>query len=128
SEGALSEDISHPDHFWRLIHDAQNIPLAFIQATPVNLPHPDADPKRQGEIKRLYVRQSAQGKGLGKRLLTAALNYLSETYPSAPQWLGVWSENHKARTLYAAYGFEKVGEYGFPVGDTIDLEFILRRA
>lgn len=127
SEAALAAEIADPDHFFRLIYDEQNTPLAYIQACPVSLPHPDADPRNQGEIKRLYVRQSAQGAGLGKRLLTEALKHLSEKYPSAPQWLGVWSENHRARTLYAAYGFEKVGEYGFPVGDTIDLEYILRR-
>jgi ribosomal protein S18 acetylase RimI-like enzyme len=40
----------------------------------------------------------------------------------------VWSENFGAQRFYARYGFEKAGEYLFPVGDTHDLEFILRRA
>lgn len=127
SEAALAAEVADPDHFWRLIYGEDNTPLAFIQASPVSLPHADADPNHHGEIKRLYVRQSAQGEGLGRRLLTEALDYLSEKYPSAPQWIGVWSENHKAQAIYAARGFEKVGEYGFPVGDTIDLEYILRR-
>jgi ribosomal protein S18 acetylase RimI-like enzyme len=39
----------------------------------------------------------------------------------------VWSENFGAQRFYARYGFEKAGEYLFPVGDTNDLEFILRR-
>ncbi len=43
-------------------------------------------------------------------------------------WIGVWSENHGAQRFYAREGFEKVGEYGFPVGGTVDREFILRRS
>jgi ribosomal protein S18 acetylase RimI-like enzyme len=42
-------------------------------------------------------------------------------------WIGVWSENHGAQRFYARQGFEKVGEYGFAVGSTVDREFILRR-
>ncbi|OYX79912.1 MAG: GNAT family N-acetyltransferase, partial [Brevundimonas sp. 32-68-21] len=33
----------------------------------------------------------------------------------------------KAQRLYAAYGFEKAGEYEYPVGAWRDHEFILRR-
>jgi ribosomal protein S18 acetylase RimI-like enzyme len=42
-------------------------------------------------------------------------------------WIGVWSENLGAQRFYARRGFQKVGEYGFHVGRTIDREFILRR-
>ena len=44
-----------------------------------------------------------------------------------PVWIGVWSENHKARRFYGRYGFEKCGEYDFAVGETRDHEFILMR-
>ena len=37
------------------------------------------------------------------------------------------STNAKAQKLYAAYGFEKAGEYQYPVGAWMDDEFILRR-
>jgi ribosomal protein S18 acetylase RimI-like enzyme len=39
----------------------------------------------------------------------------------------VWSENFGAQRFYGRYGFEKVGEYGFRVGNTVDHEFILKR-
>ena len=41
--------------------------------------------------------------------------------------IGVWSGNLKAQKLYAAYGFEKAGDYQYPVGRWLDDEFILRR-
>ena len=40
---------------------------------------------------------------------------------------GVWSGNLKAQKLYQAHGFEKAGEYEYPVGAWRDHEFILRR-
>ena len=39
----------------------------------------------------------------------------------------MWSENFGAQRFYGREGFEKVGEYGFRVGATVDHEFILRR-
>jgi ribosomal protein S18 acetylase RimI-like enzyme len=44
-----------------------------------------------------------------------------------PIYIGVWSENYGAQRFYWRYGFNKVGEYGFRVGGTVDHEFILKR-
>jgi len=123
----LAEEIEEEDQFWRLVRDHMGRAVAYIQAGPVSLPHPDADPAIHGEIKRLYVRREAQGSGLGTRLLELGLTFLKARYGNAPQWVGVWSENHKAQALYERYGFARVGDYGFKVGDTTDFEFILRR-
>lgn len=70
---------------------------------------------------------SQQGKGLGRKLMAIALDYLNSRYRKEPQWLGVWSENLRAQALHRSYGFEKVGEYEFEVGNTRDREFIFRR-
>lgn len=100
--------------------------LGYAHVGPTKLPHPDARPD-DGELYQLYVRNEAQGLKLGARLLAVALDYLAETRPG-PAWLGVWSGNLRAQAIYAATGFEKVGEYDFPVGDWLDREFIYRRA
>ena len=42
-------------------------------------------------------------------------------------YVGVYSENFRAQELYRRYGFEKVGEYRFMVGNHADLEWIMRR-
>ena len=98
--------------------------IGYAQAGPCALPHPDVTPGC-GELKRLYVLKSTQGGGLGGRLLTASLDWLQT--PGRRLWIGVWSENLGAQRLYGRYGFEKVGEYEFPVGEIRDQEFILRR-
>lgn len=99
--------------------------LAFANAGPNGLPHRDARPSHM-ELRRLYVSKTAQGLGLGTKLLTLSLDWM-EANTDGPLWIGVWSGNDKAQRLYAAYDFEKVGEYDYPVGAWRDHEFILRR-
>ena len=94
-------------------------------AGPCDLPHDDVTPAC-GELKRLYLLKAHQGGGLGSRLLATVLAWLERDGPR-PLWIGVWSENFGAQRLYGRLGFEKVGEYVFPVGETRDQEFILRR-
>jgi GNAT superfamily N-acetyltransferase len=106
---------------WIAEHEGEAV--AYAYAGPCALPHPDVTPEC-GELKRLYLLKSVQGLGLGARLLDAALEHL--TRPDRRLWIGVWSENRRAQRLYERRGFKKVGEYLFPVGETLDREFILR--
>ena len=99
--------------------------VGYALAGPCALPHRDVT-AACGELKRIYFLKAWQGGGLGGRLFDGAIAWLqAEGYSSL--WVGVWSQNHGAQRFYVRRGFEKVGEYGFPVGGTIDLEFILRR-
>lgn len=99
--------------------------LGFANAGPNTLPHPEGRPTH-AELRRLYITKRAQGTGLGRRLLETALAWMS-AHTDGPLWIGVWSGNLKAQKLYAAYGFEKAGEYKYPVGSWYDDELILRR-
>ncbi|MGZ6015289.1 MAG: N-acetyltransferase family protein [Phenylobacterium sp.] len=105
--------------------EADGRAIGYALAGPCGLPHADVTP-RCGELKRIYMRKGAQGGGLGLRLFNEIMAWL-ETEGRHPVWLGVWSENHGAQRFYARQGFEKVGEYGFAVGSTVDHEYILRR-
>jgi ribosomal protein S18 acetylase RimI-like enzyme len=103
----------------------QEEPIGYAVVGPCKLPVENLEPTA-GEVQELYVRSDYHGHQLGTRLLTTALEWLAaERF--APLYVGVWSENLGAQRLYQRFGFEKVGEYGFPVGDHIDHEFILKR-
>ncbi|MDI7773875.1 GNAT family N-acetyltransferase [Asticcacaulis sp. EMRT-3] len=128
AEPVLAAAIADPAQDWRMGFDDDGRAAAYLQCGPVNLPHPEADPAREGELKRLYIHSDFQGRGLGRRLLGVALDLITQRYGRAAQWIGVWSENHKAQALYRSVGFEKVGDYQFSVGKTLDDEFILRRS
>ena len=107
------------------VADRDGALLAFANVGPNGLPHPEASPGNM-ELRRLYVGKTAQGLGLGTKLLALSLEWM-QANTNGPLWIGVWSGNLKAQKLYAAYGFEKAGEYDYPVGAWNDHEFILRR-
>jgi GNAT superfamily N-acetyltransferase len=106
--------------------EADGAAIGYALAGPCGLPHSDITPEC-GELKRIYMRKSWQGGGLGVRLFAETLAWLqAEGRPTV--WLGVWSENHGAQRFYERQGFAKVGEYGFAVGSIVDREYIFRRA
>ncbi|HVR81246.1 MAG TPA: GNAT family N-acetyltransferase [Luteimonas sp.] len=108
---------------WLLEDDNEAVGHAL--AGPCGLPHPEVMPD-DGELKRLYVLSDAQNGGWGSRLFQATLDWLEREGPRT-LWISVWSENFGAQRFYARHGFEKVGEYEFPVGRVRDREFMFRR-
>ncbi|MDO1560055.1 GNAT family N-acetyltransferase [Brevundimonas sp. 2R-24] len=122
--GPVLETLLDPKEMWWAAEDQGRI-LAFAHVGSARLPHPDLTPEHS-ELKRLYVDRDAQGLGLGRALLETALEWM-DAHTTGPEWIGVWSGNLKAQRLYAHYGFEKAGEYDYPVGRWLDHEFILRR-
>jgi ribosomal protein S18 acetylase RimI-like enzyme len=99
-------------------------PVGFALAGYCKLPVQNLEPNA-GELRQLYVLRTHQNQRLGAKLFDAALAWMEQHY--SPLYIGVWSENYGAQRFYGRYGFTKVGEYGFPVGKTVDHEFILKR-
>lgn len=99
--------------------------IGFIGVGTCKLPVQNLE-ATAGEVQQLYVLAEYHNLRLGTRLMDAGLDWL-ELQGRAPIYVGVWSENYGAQRFYGRYGFSKVGEYGFPVGSTIDREFILKR-
>ena len=106
--------------------EADGRALGYALAGPATLPHPDLR-AGDGELKRLYVDSSLQNGGWGAKLFAETLAWLERDGPRT-LWISVWSENFGAQRFYARHGFEKAGEYEFPVGRQRDREFIFRRA
>lgn len=126
SSDAVTNEMTSSRNFWQMILSEDGRPAAYLECVPGHLPHPECSAEH-GEIKRIYVLKSHQGKGVGHQLMQISLKHFADRYANAPQWVGVWSENQRAQQLYQAYGFQKVGEYTFPVGDTEDRDFIFCR-
>jgi ribosomal protein S18 acetylase RimI-like enzyme len=100
------------------VAEVDGVLAGYATAGPMTLPHPDAGPQDR-ELYRLYVLHDFHGTGAAAALMDAVINKV--------QWLGVWSGNLRAQRFYARYGFQKAGEYDYPVGRTIDREFILQK-
>lgn len=97
--------------------------VGYAVAGPCSLPAPDM-PENSGELSRLYLRKSAQGGGLGARLLETALEFLRDRFEHV--YLSVYAENTVAQRLYERYGFVKVHDYFYRVGDHLDPEWIMK--
>lgn len=109
---------------WMARHrDGRNI--GFLLVGPCKLPVQDLE-SAAGEIQQLYVLAEHHNLRLGTQLMNLGIEWL-ESQRKLPIYVGVWSENYGAQRFYGRYGFNKVGEYGFPVGKTVDHEFIMKR-
>lgn len=113
------------DDAWRIwiAESAPGEAVGFAVAGPCGLPVPDM-PENSGELSRLYILKSHQGGGLGTRMLEPMLKYLRARFEHI--YLSVYSENYGAQKLYQRYGFEKIADYFFMVGDHADPEWIMQ--
>ena len=82
------------------------------------------------ELQRLYVETELHGRGVGRALLTAALEH--PRLADAPRiHLQVWEQNERAVRLYESAGFRRAGTKTFTIGsDEVveDLVMVLDRA
>ncbi len=124
SEASVASELADPALQSWVVEEAGRL-IGYAKVGPCKLPHPEASADH-GELYQLYVLREAQGMKLGKQLLELCLDHLAATRPG-PVWLGVWSGNDKAQSVYLANGFEKVGDYRFKVGSWYDEEYIFRR-
>ena len=70
------------------------------------------------ELKRLYILEEFQGRGVAQKLMDFFLAYATE-YNFKAVWLGVWEDNFRAQKFYGKYGFADSGHtHDFPIGNT----------
>jgi ribosomal protein S18 acetylase RimI-like enzyme len=122
---AWSRALCNPQRAIWVASLADTTAIGFIAVGDCKLPVANREPTA-GEIQQLYVLAKYHNLRLGSRLMDLGLQWL-EAHHHEPIYIGVWSENLGAQRFYARYGFKHVGEYGFPVGTTVDREFILKR-
>ena len=101
--------------------------VAFLIVGQLDVPHPELCIGKDGQIEFLCVRRDRQSQGLGRQLMTVALSWMEDRFPTRPVWLTTLACNLKSQKLYMHYGFTKVGEYYSNVGETKRHLFIMRR-
>ncbi len=116
-------DLNDPDVEVRICLSGKRI-IAYCKIGPCKLEMGEA-PQPALELHRVYVSQARQGVGVGRILLTWAIDRARERQAKS-LFLGVWQGNERAIALYKSRGFEIVGTHHFPVGDTVDDEYTMR--
>lgn len=78
------------------------------------------------ELKQLYTDPALTGHGIGAALMDWALEE-GRSRGADEMQLSVWSGNHGAQRFYERYGFAKVADITFLVGEQVDEEFLFAR-
>ena len=78
------------------------------------------------ELRQLYTDPDATGQGIGARLMDWSLEEARRCGADEIQ-LSVYSENLGAQKFYERYGFEKIADIHFMVGQQRDGEFLFAR-
>ncbi len=108
-----------------LVAEADGILVGYAAFGPVDLPEVDAEPADRA-LRRLYVDAAWQGRGVGRRLLDAALEH-PELRGARRIYITVWEENRRAQRLYERLGFRRVGTTRFAIGAEVVEDLILAR-
>jgi ribosomal protein S18 acetylase RimI-like enzyme len=125
SEEATAALIADPDGAMQ-VAERDGEPLAFCKIG-YKCGWPDqARGQRVMELKQLYAAASATGTGVGSALMDWAMAALAAAGADEVQ-LSVYSGNHGAQRFYRRYGFEKVADVTFKVGEQIDDEYLFSK-
>jgi ribosomal protein S18 acetylase RimI-like enzyme len=119
SEAAIAAEMEDPRVAYRVVEADRRL-IGYCKLGPVKVPVEPAEPAL--ELRQLYLRQSAQGRGLGDALMAWALEE-ARARGARLCYLSVYSENQRAQRFYRRHGFQHGGEYRFMVGEQADREF-----
>lgn len=122
SETAIAREIADPERLYYLAEQDARLVGYCKLGIPSTLPkHTDA--VAPIEIKQLYTASDMTGQGIGAKLMDWALAEARARAADEIQ-LSVWSGNHDGQRFYARYGFRKVADIHFRVGEQLDDEFL----
>lgn len=125
SEAAVAARLADPRRRYRLAVAGERL-LGYCQIG-LTCGFPDhARGSRVMELKQLYTAADATGMGIGKALTDWAMDTFAQAGADEVQ-LSVWSGNDGAHRFYARYGFEKVADITFRVGEQLDEEFLFAK-
>jgi ribosomal protein S18 acetylase RimI-like enzyme len=112
-----------------LVAEADGTLVGYVQFGDVGIPEVEVQPGDQG-LQRIYVDAALQGRGLGRRLMNAALEH-PRLKGASRVFLTVWEKNERAVRLYESLGFQRFGTTIVTIGSTEvgeDLVMLLDRA
>jgi diamine N-acetyltransferase len=116
-----------------LVDPATTFLIAEVDGQPVGYARLKQGPapacvtaNRPIEIIRFYSIKELIGHGVGAALMTASLEE-ARRLGCDVAWLDVWEKNPRAIAFYTKWGFVKVGEQGFQLGDDLQNDWLMAR-
>ncbi len=125
SEQAIAQELANPDRLYRLA-EADGELLGYCKIGFSCGFREEARGKRVMELKQLYTASAATGQGIGAALMDWAMAEFRARGADEVQ-LSVFAYNDGAHRFYQRYGFEKVADITFQVGEQHDPEFLFAK-
>ncbi len=123
SEETIAREIADPKFVHHLAQD--NDGLAGFCKIGLESPYgAHSDARNAIALGQLYTSAGRTGQGIGASLMAWALSQARQRGADAVQ-LSVWAENRRAQAFYARYGFIKIADIDFWVGNHRDDEYLL---
>ncbi len=122
SDQAVREEIADERCIHRLAWDGQHL-IGFVKLRSPSWYAEHSDAQNPIALGQLYTDPSRTGQGVGAALMDWAIGEARTIGHDAIQ-LSVWSQNPGAQRFYARYGFAKIADIDFYVGDHRDDEFL----
>ena len=122
----IQKDLADPESETYFVLDHHQEICGFLKFNWGKAQTEPVEMDKSFEIQRIYVKKEWHGAGFGKEMFTFALDQAkSRGFEWA--WLGVWERNFKAQDFYYRFGFERFSEHEYPTGDTVDIDWLLRK-
>ena len=122
SEPPIAAELANPARLYRLA-EQDGLLVAFCKLG-LNCGFPAyARGRHVLELKQLYAASAATGQGIGGALMDWAMGEFAARGADEVQ-ISVYSGNAGAQRFYARYGFAKVADITFKVGEQLDPEFL----
>lgn len=124
SQRVIAAQLADPASTFLLMEDRKRIAgYGMLRAGPAP---PSVTGPEPIELVRMYVDPPATGSGLGSRLMAASLDDAA-AQGAQTIWLGVWQHNTRAIAFYERWGFRRVGEKTFILGDDVQTDDVMAR-
>lgn len=118
----LGNEINNPESSFYMVHCDME-PAGYLK---INIGKSQSEPMGIDalEIERVYILSHYQRQGLGKVLITHALEVAAATNKTKV-WLGVWENNTSAISFYSSLRFFQEGTHDFHLGDEKQTDWLM---
>lgn len=121
---ALLAELTDPKSIYVIV-EMEGQAIAYLKLYEGEVPECVSDPAAM-ELSRLYVRQEFLARKIGAALMERALEEARQKgYQTI--FLGVWEHNERAKAFYQKWGFQKVGDHIFQMGDDAQTDWWMAR-
>lgn len=126
TEAAIAGELAKPNIVYRLAVDDDGSLAGYCKIALLSGFPEHARGERAMEIKQLYTAPGRTGQGIGAALMDWAMTEF-EARGADEVHLSVYSDNPGAHKFYRSYGFDKLADIYFWVGQQRDDEFLFAR-